>query len=546
MEELGVLTLSESDWAEAKHRASVIGPLAELSTVGRVAAEEAAAKLGISTRMVYALVKRCRASNGLVTDLASGCSSGGKGKQRTTPEVNCIIREVIQTHYLSRQKKSAAVIIREVRMRCRQAGYKLPAGNTIRARLRSLDPLVVAQKREGFEATRNLRPAAGKAPEPEKPLDIVQMDHTPVDVMVVDDSSRESIGRPHLTLAIDTLTRCIVGMLLSLEAPSATSVGLCLAHTVSDKRAWLDRLSLTDISWSMSGKPVLVYTDNAKEFKSEALKRGCEQHGINLDYRPGGQPHFGGIIERVIGTAMKMVHELPGTTFSNIQERGKYDSEGRAIFTLSELEQWLALAICTYHESIHNGLWESPSACWKRHTETVKPKTVKNERAFLIDFLPVIRRSISRTGFVIDHIGYYADVLKPWIARRKNLEKFIIRRDPRDLSRIWVLEPGSNQYLELPYRSISNPAVTLWEHKKAVEKLREKGRAQINELELFRMITLMRKIEESASKETKKARRDKMRRSHLEDPAKPTLQAPPDRPEREVCQVKPFSDIEEW
>lgn len=86
MEELGVLTLSESDWAEAKHRASVIGPLAELSTVGRVAAEEAAAKLGISTRMVYALVKRCRASNGLVTDLASGCSSGGKGKQRTTPE----------------------------------------------------------------------------------------------------------------------------------------------------------------------------------------------------------------------------------------------------------------------------------------------------------------------------------------------------------------------------------------------------------------------------------------------------------------------------
>ncbi len=56
MEELGVLTLSESDWTEAKHRGSVIGPLAELSTVGRVAAEEAAAKLGISTRMVYALV----------------------------------------------------------------------------------------------------------------------------------------------------------------------------------------------------------------------------------------------------------------------------------------------------------------------------------------------------------------------------------------------------------------------------------------------------------------------------------------------------------
>jgi putative transposase len=546
MEERGVLTLPESDWAKAKHRVSVIGPLAELSTVGRIAAEEAAAKLGVSIRTVYDLVKRCRASNGLVTDLASGSSDGGKGKQRTAPEVNSIIRDVIETHYLSRQKKSEALIVKEIRMRCRQAGYQLPAGNTIRARIRSLDPLVVAQERKGFEATRDLRPAAGKAPEPEKPLDMVQMDHTPMDVIVVDEACRESIGRPYLTLAIDTMTRCIVGMLLTLEAPSATSVGLCLAHTVSDKRAWLDRLGLTDISWSMSGKPELVYTDNAKEFKSEALKRGCEQHGINLDYRSGGQPHFGGIIERVIGTAMKMAHELPGTTFSNTQERGKYDSEARAIFTLSELEQWLALAICTYHESVHSGLWETPSACWKRLTETLKPKTVKNERAFLIDFLPVIRRSISRTGFVIDHIGYYADALKPWIARRKNLEKFIIRRDPRDLSRIWVLEPDSNQYLELPYRSISNPAVTLWEHKKAVEKLRERGRAQINEAELFRMIALMRKIEETAAKETKKVRRDKVRRSHLVDQVRPILQPPPDRPSSEICQVKPFRDIEEW
>jgi putative transposase len=37
-----------------------------------------------------------------------------------------------------------------------------------------------------------------------------------------------------------------------------------------------------------------------------------------LSYRPPGQPHFGGIVERLIGTMMRMVHdEVPGTTFSN-------------------------------------------------------------------------------------------------------------------------------------------------------------------------------------------------------------------------------------
>ena len=40
------------------------------------------------------------------------------------------------------------------------------------------------------------------------------------------------------------------------------------------------------------------------------------------------------IIERVIGTAMKMAHELPGTTFSNTKERGTYNSDATAILTL--------------------------------------------------------------------------------------------------------------------------------------------------------------------------------------------------------------------
>ena len=59
----------------------------------------------------------------------------------------------------------------------------------------------------------------------------------------------------------------------------------------------------------------------------------------------------------------------------------------------------------------------------------------------MVDFLPIIRRTLTRTGFVIDHIHYYADALKPWIARRDRLPAFLIRRDPRDISRIWVLEP---------------------------------------------------------------------------------------------------------
>jgi putative transposase len=92
-------------------------------------------------------------------------------------------------------------------------------------------------------------------------------------------------------------------MVVTLEPPSATSVGLCLAHMTSDKRTRLDDLEVK-AGWPMAGKSERLYVDNAAEFKSEALRRGCEQHGVELSYRPLGRPHYGGSIERIIGTVM--------------------------------------------------------------------------------------------------------------------------------------------------------------------------------------------------------------------------------------------------
>jgi hypothetical protein len=147
------------------------------------------------------------------------------------------------------------------------------------------------------------------------------------------------------------------------------------------------------------------------------------------------------------------------------------------------------------------------------------PAVVTRATAFLVDFLPIIRRTLTRTGFVIDHIHYYADALKPWIARRDRLPAFLIRRDPRDISRIWVLEPEGQHYLEIPYRTLSHPAVTLWEQRQALAKLRQQGREQVDESALFRMIGQMREIVTTAQKATRKARRDADRRQHLKTTA---------------------------
>ena len=62
--------------------------------------------------------------------------------------------------------------------------------------------------------------------------------------------------------------------------------------------------------------------------------------------------------------------------------------------------------------------------------------------------MPYEERTVQRHGIVIDEIPYYDDVLRPWInatdprdATGKRKRKFIIRRDPRDLSRIYFYDP---------------------------------------------------------------------------------------------------------
>ncbi len=48
---------------------------------------------------------------------------------------------------------------------------------------------------------------------------VLQVDHTPVDLLVVDETWRKPVGRPWLTLAIDVHSRCITGLHLSFEGP---------------------------------------------------------------------------------------------------------------------------------------------------------------------------------------------------------------------------------------------------------------------------------------------------------------------------------------
>jgi putative transposase len=138
-------------------RAEIIGPLAQSETVGHEAADAAAQALGLSRRQVYVLIRRARQGSGLVTDLALGQSSGGKGKGRLPESVERIIRELLQKRFLTKQKRSLAAFHREVARACKLQKLRVPARNTVALRIAGLDPLKTTRRREGQDASRTCK-----------------------------------------------------------------------------------------------------------------------------------------------------------------------------------------------------------------------------------------------------------------------------------------------------------------------------------------------------------------------------------------------------
>jgi putative transposase len=552
----GTLDLADvpaADWHDARRRFEVIRVLAASPERSRCDAAAAAAALGCSTALVYRLLGRYL-GDPRVTSLLPGRRGRRNGQRLLPAAVDEVIEATIDEVFLNRQRPRVSDLVIEVQCRCRTLGLPKPSRKAIELRINRRASADVLAKRAGRKAARDrFAPAAGSLAAP-WPLALIQIDHTLVDVIAVDSVTRRPIQRPWLTIAIDVHSRCVAGFHVALEPPSATSVALCLAHAALPKAGWLMAHGVAG-DWPVEGLPERLHLDNAKEFHSEALKRGCEQYGIGVDYRPVRTPHYGGHIERLIGTVMGKAHLLPGTTFSDVRAKGDWKPETVAAMTLGEIVRWLAHAIVgVYHRDLHRGIGTTPLAAWERGIlgdnempGRGTPIAVADPRRFLIDFLPMERRLVRREGVFLHSIGYWSDVLRTWIGER---ERMIVRYDPRDLSRIHLLAPDG-RYYDLSYRDLRRPSISLWEHRLALKRLREEGRAAVDEEAIFAAIDAMRGIAERASAQSKLARRQRERRLCLDGVAAErhpvaALPKPAPRIQPLPADQRLFKNVEEW
>ena len=482
--------------------ARILRPLGS-GPLRREQAARAAQLLGVHPSTVYRLRRRFL-RDPVAFSLLPDDSGRLREPKRLPAPLEAILTDVVE-RWLPRQRELAHPVLdthTEVRSRCHRTGLVSPSRNTVARRM--------AAHRQAQLSYQAMQPGAEVPPgsfNASWPLEIVQIDHTQADVLIVDERDRKVIGRPWLSVAIDLASRAIPAFFIAMERPSAATVALLISRVIQHKDQWLAHLGL-NAQWPMAGVPKTLHMDNAAEFRSRALRLGCAQYGIELQYRPVGRPNYSGHIERMNRTLMQRLKGLPGATGNSPKGRKTRKPEDYACLTLLEFERWLALEVAQrYHHSEHRGLHgATPHAAWatlcKAHPPRQLPPGPEEAWRLLINFMPLASRSVQADGLTIFYIRYWHPVFVAW---REDRRRVRIRYHPEDLSRIFVSADGRN-YIEARCADLRRPSITLWEQRAAVKAMKANNQPRISEALLFQAVGQQRQVVERARRETKRVR----------------------------------------
>lgn len=468
-------------------------------------AKRIAEAMGVSTRTVARKLKLYR-DNPTPETLLPAVRGVRPGHSWLDPRVLQNIVTAVEEVYAKREHPSKKQVWSRVAELCHLQGVRAPHYNTVCIHIDTLVTPKIRRLRLGGDIADALYAPAYKGIEVSVPLEVVQIDHAEIDLIVVHPETRQSIGRPWITVAIDVRTRCIVGFYLALKDPDQTAVGLCLTHACNPKEPWLRAIG-SSADYPMFGLMRAVHWDNAKTFLAKNVRAQCQRYGIHVNQRPVRRPHWGAYIERYIGTLMRALHILPGTTFSNPRERKDYHSEKRASFTLRELELWIVEEIQKYHHTPHSGMdGETPSMVWTRMFRDAQgkptfPPMVGDPRSFYIGFLPSQERLVQTSGVSLNGVRYWDSSLTPFI---KTGVKKTFHFDQRDMSKIY-LDDGKG-YIDIPVIDRSIGAFSAYELKAAKREISKSGSARASTKMLFEAVARQREIEEKAVSKSKAAR----------------------------------------
>lgn len=402
-------------------------------------------------------------------------SSKGNSLPRFENEIIQFTEQAIEKKYLCLERGTIqstldyakTLILHENKLRPDSAQLRMPTRNLVKSLIEKISAFDRYAARHGrTAATKKFRTVLGNRTT-NVPLERAEIDHTPLDLFVVDDKTRLPLGRPWLTVCIDDYTRCILGIHIGFEPPSYLTVSKCLRQAFLPKANLNADFPNIKNAWNAHGVMGQLVVDNGLEFHSKSLENACYSLGMEIHYAPRKVAWFKGKVERFQGSLNRAIsHGNPGTTFSNIFEKDDYNPSKHAVISYSTLKEivntWI---VDVYHQKPHRIMKMPPAAMWQN---SIAPEDilVPDDIAMLDAILGRSeQRQLTHKG--IELYGLFYNSAELTSLRRKHGDKLSveIRIDASDLGQIIVLSPFGNEiYKAFALDAAYAKNLSKWQH----------------------------------------------------------------------------------
>jgi putative transposase len=380
--------------------------------------QEVAKLLDITLRQVERLLKQYWADDLQETGASKRCD---KGQHRIDTYWQDYIRQVYEKSLKQKSPMKPADVVREVQRHAvidlhhEEGDY--PHAATV---YRILNPLVERQKRKakirnpGSGSWLAVATRDGKLLKADFSNQIVQCDHTKLDIRIVDGEGNLLRWRPWLTTVVDTFSSCLLGYHLWHKQPGSEEVALTLRHAILPK----DYPPDYDLAkpWNIYGPPLqYFFTDGGKDLsRSKHIKAVGKRLGFQCELRD--RPNQGGIVERLFKTInTQVLATLPGYIAGKDKELVNR-SEKTACLTLSDLDKILAGFFCDdyNHQPYPKDPRDSRFERWLRGMGGELPEPI-DPRELDILLLKEEQRMVQAHGSVyFESLTYRCEALLPY------------------------------------------------------------------------------------------------------------------------------------
>ncbi len=411
-----------------------------------------------------------------ISRLISQIHKRGNRTPRFSSEVVRIVQDVIDRLYMTRERPTAQEVLEQAQLEVIRENKLLPTDVQLQLPTRRLlqgmiDEIPAYDRyvaRYGRDAANNKFRSVQGHRITALPLERAEIDHTRLDMMVIDDQTGLPLGRPWITACIDDHTRCILGIHVSFADPSYLTVAKCLQHAFRPKTYLKESQPGLVNDWLAYGVMQELVVDNGMEFHSDSLESACLMLGVEIHYSARKTPWFKGKIERVLGSLNRGVaHSNPGTTFSNIFDKGDYDPSKHAVIRLSTLREAINIWVVDhYHQKPHRALKVSPNDAWKNTIAFEDIRLPADPK--LLDAIggKAMFRSLSHKGIEYDCLYYNSPELSQLRLKYGDKQEVEIRVNPEDIGQIHVISLQDKSVMVVPAIAKEYAkGMSEWQHK---------------------------------------------------------------------------------